>query len=210
MQALPRLIIATRNTHKTAEIREVVGKRFEVLDVTAFPECPEIEETGTTFLQNARLKAEGISRVLDGWVLSDDSGLEVDALGGAPGVWSSNYGGEEGNHAKNNARLLSEMAGKADRGARFQCTMVLARNGREMAHFTGTVEGRIIDEARGSQGFGYDPLFIPLGYEETFSELGGAVKGTLSHRSRALVKAVAYLETHDNDPNADSNGQNRP
>lgn len=172
----------------------MIGERFEVLDVTAFPECPEIKETGTTFLENARLKAEGISRILAGWVLSDDSGLEVDALGGAPGVWSSSFGGEEGNHAKNNARLIEEMAGKTERRARFQCTMVLARNGCTQAHFTGCVEGRIIDSPRGGHGFGYDPLFIPDGYEETFSQLGDEIKGRLSHRSRALSKAVEYLQ----------------
>jgi XTP/dITP diphosphohydrolase len=194
----PRLIIATRNAHKTAEIREMIGERFDVLDVTAFPECPEIEETGTTFLENARLKAEGISRVLEGWVLSDDSGLEVDALDGAPGVWSSSFGGEEGNHAKNNARLIEEMAGKIERRARFQCTMVLARDGCAQAHFTGSVEGRITDLPRGGHGFGYDPLFIPDGYEETFSQLGGGVKGSLSHRSRALAKAIEYLQHSDN------------
>jgi XTP/dITP diphosphohydrolase len=190
----PRLIIATRNAHKTAEIRAMIGGRFEVLDVTSFPECPEIAETGTTFLENARLKALGISRLLDGRVLSDDSGLEVDALGGAPGVGSSSYGGEEGNHARNNARLLDEMRGMTDRRARFRCTMVLAAGGRELAHFSGTVEGRIIDEARGAKGFGYDPLFIPDGYAATFAELGEDVKNTLSHRSRALAQAVAWLE----------------
>lgn len=198
MKPLPRLIIATRNAHKTAEIREMIGDRFEVLDVTSFPECPIINETGTTFLENARLKAEGISRVLDGWVLSDDSGLEVDALGGAPGVWSSSFGGEEGNHAKNNARLIEEMEGKADRRARFQCTMVLAKGGCEQANFSGTVEGRIIESPRGGHGFGYDPLFVPEGYEQTFSELGGDVKGSLSHRSRALAKALGFLETCGN------------
>lgn len=189
----PRLILATRNAHKTAEIRAMTGGRYEVLDVTAFPECPQIEETGSTFLENARLKALGISAVIDGLVLSDDSGLEVDALGGAPGVWSSSYGGEEGNHARNNARLLAEMAGKSDRRARFRCTMVLARGGRELAHFSGTVEGRIIGEARGEMGFGYDPLFIPDGYESTFAELGEEVKNTLSHRSRALAQVLDCL-----------------
>jgi XTP/dITP diphosphohydrolase len=170
-----------------------------VLDVTSFSECSEIKETGTTFLENARLKAEGISRVLDGWVLSDDSGLEVDALGGAPGVWSSSFGGEEGNHAKNNARLLCEMAGKTERRARFRCTMVLARGGSEQANFSGSVEGRIIDALRGEHGFGYDPLFIPDGYEKTFSELGGEVKTVLSHRSRALTQAVEFLEGFENE-----------
>ena len=193
MHAPPRLIIATRNAHKTAEIRATIGHDFEVMDATAFPDFPEIEETGTTFLENARLKAEGISARVDGWVLSDDSGLEVDALAGAPGVWSSSYGGEEGNHAKNNARLLAEMAGKTDRSARFRCTMVLASHGVEQANFSGTVEGRLVEALSGSGGFGYDPLFIPTGHERTFAELGDAVKNTLSHRARALGQVIAYL-----------------
>jgi XTP/dITP diphosphohydrolase len=194
MPPLPRLILATRNAHKTAEIRAMIGDRFEVLDVTAMPECPQIEETGTTFLENARLKALGISSRIDGWVLADDSGLEVDALGGAPGVGSSSFGGEEGNHSRNNARLLDEMRGRPGRRARFCCTMVLARNGHEQAHFTGSVEGHVIEAARGGHGFGYDPLFIPEGYEKTFAELGEHVKNTLSHRSRALAQALDFLD----------------
>lgn len=189
----PRLVIATRNAHKTAEIRAVVGDAFEVLDATAFPNCPKIEETGTTFLENARLKALGISKVIQGWVLSDDSGLEVDALDGAPGVWSSSYGGEEGNHALNNQRLMKEMEGREARTGRFRCTMVLARDGREEAHFSGTVEGRLIDQPRGHEGFGYDPLFIPEGHENTFAELGAEAKNGLSHRARALRQAVDFL-----------------
>jgi XTP/dITP diphosphohydrolase len=194
MQTPPRLILATRNAHKTAEIRAMLGDRFEVLDVSSFPECPQIEETGTTFLENARLKALGISRRIAGWVLADDSGLEVDALAGAPGVGSSSFGGQEGNHALNNARLLVEMAGQTARRARFRCTMVLARDGLEQAHFSGTVEGRIIEEARGEHGFGYDPLFIPDDYEKTFAELGENVKNTLSHRARALAKVTGFLD----------------
>jgi XTP/dITP diphosphohydrolase len=193
MPSLPRLVVATRNAHKTAEIRAMIGDRFEVLDAAAFPGLPEIEETGTTFLENARLKAEGISREIDGWVLSDDSGLEVDALGGAPGVWSSSFGGEEGNHAKNNARLLQEMTGKSNRVARFRCTMVLACDGAELANFSGAVEGRLVDSLHGAGGFGYDPLFVPDGYDQTFAELGDDIKNTLSHRSRALAKVVEFL-----------------
>lgn len=194
MDTKPRLILATRNAHKTGEIRSMIGDRYEVLDVTAFPDLPAIDETGTTFLENARLKALGISREVAGIVLSDDSGLEVDALEGAPGVWSSSYGGEEGNHEKNNERLMEKMEGEAYRTARFRCTMVLAEGGEELAHFDGEVEGSIIAERRGTGGFGYDPLFVPAGYEGTFAELGDEVKNQLSHRARALAKVIEWLE----------------
>lgn len=190
----PRLVIATRNAHKTEEIRGMLDGRYEVLDVNDFPDLPAIEETGTTFLENATLKAAGISRHVTGLVLSDDSGLEVDALDGAPGVWSSGFGGEEGNHAKNNARLLAEMAGRPDRSARFRCTMVLAEGGRALADFSGTVEGRLLEEVAGAGGFGYDPLFVPEGHDRTFAELGAEVKNALSHRGRALAKVIAWLE----------------
>jgi len=190
-----RLIIATRNPHKTAEIRAMIGDKFEVLDVTTFPDLPVIEETGTTFLENARLKALGISRLVEGLVLSDDSGLEVDALNGAPGVWSSSYGGEEGNHTKNNLRLMQEMKDTPSRTARFRCTMVVAETGRELAHFDGTVEGRIADAPSGGEGFGYDPLFIPDGFDRTFAELGEETKNTFSHRSRALAKVMDSINS---------------
>jgi XTP/dITP diphosphohydrolase len=195
MQSSTLLIIATRNPHKTSEIRAMIGERLEVVDATEFSDFPMIEETGTTFLENARLKALGISRLVDGLVLSDDSGLEVDALGGAPGVWSSSYGGEEGAHPKNNARLIKEMTGIGSRTARFRCTMVIAQAGRELAHFDGTVEGRIAEAPSGIQGFGYDPLFIPDGFEHTFAELGEETKNTLSHRSRALAKVMDFINT---------------
>lgn len=193
MPTRPRLILATRNAHKTEEIRHVIGDRFEVLDVSSFPDLPEIEETGSTFLENARLKALGISRLIEGWVLADDSGLEVDALWGAPGVWSSSFGGEEGNHAKNNERLMKEMDGKADRSARFRCTLVLAKDGEEMAVFTGTVEGHIAESPSGNGGFGYDPLFIPDGHTATMADLGATVKSTLSHRAMAIRSFVAEI-----------------
>ncbi|RYD61528.1 MAG: RdgB/HAM1 family non-canonical purine NTP pyrophosphatase [Verrucomicrobiaceae bacterium] len=190
----PILVIATRNAHKTQEIREMLGERYQVMDVNDLPKLPAVDETGTTFLENATLKAVAISHEVTGLVLSDDSGLEVDALGGAPGVWSSSYGGEEGNHPKNNARLMTEMAGKSDRTARFRCTMVLAEGGKVLADFSGTVEGRILESAYGAGGFGYDPLFAPEGYDQTFAELGAEVKNSLSHRGRALAEVVAWLE----------------
>ncbi|MFU8892338.1 MAG: RdgB/HAM1 family non-canonical purine NTP pyrophosphatase [Luteolibacter sp.] len=187
------LILATRNAHKTAEVRAMLGTRFLVRDANDFPDFPEIPETGTTFLENARLKALGISARINGWVLSDDSGLEVDALDGAPGVWSSSFGGVEGDHLRNNARLLKEMQGITDRRARFRCTMVLARDGAEVAHFSATVDGRILEASQGNGGFGYDPLFVPDGHTASFATLGTDVKNRLSHRARALAQVIAYL-----------------
>ena len=191
----PILILATRNAHKTEEIRQILGHRFEVLDVHSFPDLPEIAETGSTFLENARLKAIGISTRVAGWILADDSGLEVDALDGAPGVWSSSYGGEEGNHAKNNAKLLAEMNCMENRTARFLCTLVLAKDGEEKAVFTGSVEGSIAEAASGNGGFGYDPLFVPEGFSESLADLGAGVKNTLSHRAKAIQKFVMALDT---------------
>lgn len=199
MSAAP-LIIATRNSHKTDEIRQIVGAAMTVLDANDFPDFPQVEETGTTFLENATLKAEAISSCVEGFVLSDDSGLEVDALHGEPGVWSSSYGGEEGNHARNNARLLEEMiAIPSDlRTARFVCVMVIARDGKALAHFRGTVEGNILAQPSGRGGFGYDPLFAPIGYTESFADLGAEIKNQLSHRARALAQALEWLSQHSN------------
>jgi XTP/dITP diphosphohydrolase len=195
MPTLPLLIIATRNAHKTDEIRHILGDCFEITDVRSFPDLPEIEETGTTFLENARLKALGISREVDGWVLADDSGLEVDALGGAPGVWSSSFGGEEGNHRKNNERLILEMEAESIRSARFRCTLVLAKDGKEKAVFTGTVEGSIAGVQSGRGGFGYDPLFIPGGHISTMADLGAEVKSRLSHRAKAIRSFVEAINS---------------
>jgi XTP/dITP diphosphohydrolase len=191
----PKLLVATRNAHKTEEIRQMVGDRFEVLNATDFPHVAEVEETGTTFLENATLKAVAVSREVEGLVLSDDSGLEVDALDGRPGVWSSSFGGEEGNHAKNNARLIREMQGVASRTARFRCVMVLARNGEVVADVSGSVEGRILESPQGEGGFGYDPLFAPDGFAQSFAELGPEVKNGMSHRGRALAKVMALLDS---------------
>ena len=191
------LIIATRNQHKSEEIRQMVGDAFVVMDATDYPDWPEVAETGTTFLENATLKAEAISALVEGYVLSDDSGLEVDALHGAPGVWSSSYGGKEGDHPRNNARLLEEMKQVPEelRSARFVCTMVIAQGGKSLVHFVGRVEGKILNSASGAQGFGYDPLFAPFGYGKSFAELGSAIKNSLSHRGRALAQVFDWLQT---------------
>ncbi|MDH3069523.1 RdgB/HAM1 family non-canonical purine NTP pyrophosphatase [Akkermansia sp. N21169] len=194
----PLLVIATRNAHKTDEIRAMLADSYEVRDLSSFPEAPSVEETGTTFLENATLKAVSASKCIPGIILADDSGIEVDALGGKPGVWSSSFGGEEGNHDKNNAFMISELkrvgADSSEKAAaRFRCVMVLAKDGCVIAEFSGSVEGRMVAEKRGEGGFGYDPLFIPEGYDKTFAELPGDVKNSMSHRARALEKAVAWL-----------------
>jgi XTP/dITP diphosphohydrolase len=189
---MKRLILATRNAHKVEEIRSILAD-YEVCDLSVIANPPVVEETGTTFLENATLKALAISRLTGDLVLSDDSGLEVDVLGGDPGVYSSRYAGEEGNDTLNNRKLLKEMDGVATRGARFRCVMVLAKGGVVLADFSGAVEGTIRESLRGSGGFGYDPLFVPEGYQKSFAELGEEVKNSLSHRARALDEVAAWL-----------------
>jgi len=182
------LLVSTRNAHKVGEIRAILGPDFLVSDLSAIPGMPEVEETGDSFEENAALKAVAASLHFDGWVIADDSGLEVDALGGDPGVRSARYAGEKSGDAANNELLLKNLLpfrGK-ERSARFRCVIVLARNGRKLAAFAGFVEGTIINSPRGGGGFGYDPLFVPEGFCETFAQLGSAVKNTLSHRARAL------------------------
>ncbi len=188
-----RLVVATRNAHKVEEIRAILTD-YEVCDLSVISDPPLVEETGTTFLANATLKALAISELTDALVLSDDSGLEVDALGGDPGVFSSRYGGEDGNDALNNAKLLRELGEEANRRARFRCVIVLARGGESLADFSGAVEGLILKAAQeGEGGFGYDPLFVPDGHEESFARLGEEVKNTMSHRSRALDGVRGWL-----------------
>ena len=189
-----RVLVSTRNAHKIGEIRAILGDRFEVLDLSGVPSMPEVEETGSTFEENATLKAVEASLHFEHWVIADDSGLEVDALGGAPGVISARYAGPQAKDADNNALLLKNLAEvtDADRTGRFQCCIVIARSGRKMAAFSGAVEGTLLREERGPGGFGYDPLFVPDGFTETFAELPASTKNQLSHRSRALEKAAAW------------------
>jgi XTP/dITP diphosphohydrolase len=196
MSELELLTVATRNGHKTQEIAEMLKERFVVRDLSGIAEAPEIEETGKTFAENAALKAVGISRVLPGMVLADDSGLEVDVLGGAPGVHSARYAGVQGDDAANNKKLIEARKGRpeAERRGRFRCVLVLAREGEVLAEFSGAVEGHLLEKPRGMVGFGYDPLFVPKGFAETFAELGPEVKNQLSHRARALDGLVQWLE----------------
>jgi len=193
------LLVSTRNAHKVAEIREILGVGFEVLDLSAIAGAGEVEETGVTFEENATLKALAVSGHFDGWVIADDSGLEVDALRGAPGVWSARFSGDGATDASNRALLLEKLEGVRgkDRSARFRCVIVLARAGRKFAAFSGSVEGVIINQEKGSGGFGYDPLFVPEGHCETFAQLGADVKNALSHRARALAGLLAWSGWND-------------
>lgn len=197
-----KLVIATHNAHKTEEIQAMLSGLAEVEDLSAYPEIPAADETGTTFEANATIKALEAGKILgDGvLVLSDDSGLEVDVLGKEPGVYSSRYAGEGASDADNRVKLLAELeksgAKGKERTGRFRCTMVLARGGEKVAVFDGAVEGLLGTVEKGDGGFGYDPLFIPEGYCETFAQLPAEVKNRLSHRARALEKAVAYLEAN--------------
>jgi XTP/dITP diphosphohydrolase len=187
-----RLLVASSNSHKTAEIRAILGPDFDVSDLGAYPNLPPVEETGSSFAENATIKALSASHVFDGLVLADDSGLEVDALGGAPGVWSARYAGTRATDTENRAKLLRELAAAGARGkqrrARFRCVIALARAGTLLGTFDGAVEGVIINAERGEGGFGYDALFVPEGHCETFAQISRAMKNRLSHRARALAK----------------------
>ena len=188
------LSLATRNAHKTREIQEILGPKFAVRDLRACPEMSDTDESGTSFEENAMLKALAASKNLPGFVAADDSGLLVDALGGAPGIYSARYAGANATESEKINKLLRKLArvgaGDDGRRARFECVVALARNGNLLGTFEGVVEGRIAFRRRGDGGFGYDPIFIPGGFEETFGELSAEVKNTISHRAKA-IRALA-------------------
>ena len=194
--SLPLLVVATRNAHKTSEIARMLEGLYEVADLSSYASAPEVEETGHTFAENAVLKAVSASHAVPGLVLADDSGLCVDALGGEPGVRSARYAGEHAGSDENNEKLIEELSRCGSPGphaARFLCAMTLAKDGEVLDTFIGTVEGTVQAEHRGQEGFGYDPLFIPEGYEHTFAELPADVKNNISHRGRALAQVVEWL-----------------
>jgi len=188
------LVVATRNRHKTCEIQQILGPEFRVRDLRAHPEVSEIHETGTSFEENAKLKALAASSKLPALVIADDSGLEVDALDGAPGIYSARYAGANATERDKIDKLLGELARARathnPRRARFRCVVALARNGNLLGILEGIVDGRIANEVRGDSGFGYDPIFIPEGFEQTFGELPAEVKNTISHRAKA-IRALA-------------------
>jgi XTP/dITP diphosphohydrolase len=198
------LLVATRNRHKTREIQHILGPEFKVRDLGVHPDVSEIRESGTSFEENATLKALAASRQLPAMVIADDSGLEVDALDGAPGIYSARYAGANATDRDKIDKLLRELervrATDDRRHARFRCVVALARNGDLLGMFEGTVQGRITDTARGDSGFGYDPIFIPEGLKQTFGELPTEVKNTISHRAkaiRALADRLRRLEFDD-------------
>jgi XTP/dITP diphosphohydrolase len=183
------LLLATRNRHKTVEFAEMLGDVFVVRDLSDQADLPAVEETGSSFAENAILKAVATSTKFPGLVVADDSGLEVDALNGAPGIYSARYAGEGASDKQNVAKLLAEMrkhSGSEPHSARFRCVLAVAREGRVRGTFEGLVEGTIVDAPRGRDGFGYDPVFQPIGSERTFAELSSAEKNRISHRGRAI------------------------
>ena len=193
---MQQLLLATCNAHKTREFAEVLGDEFELSDLSSMRDVPEIEETGQTFADNAILKALAVSRTGDrNLVVADDSGLEVEVLGGAPGIYSARYAGEQASDQANVEKLLRELNVRNvsidKRKARFRCVIALARAGKLLGTFEGTVEGTIVDLPRGRNGFGYDPIFVPQGFDKTFAELSAETKNKISHRA----KAIAALHT---------------
>ena len=184
-----RLLLATRNVHKTQEFAEILGPEFVVRDLSTEAEAPAVEETGLTFAENAILKAVAISKWCGDLVVADDSGLEVDALKGEPGVYSARYAGPGATDQDNIARLLAELRRstvKPPFTARFRCVLALARAGQVLDTFDGAVEGTIVESPRGEGGFGYDPVFQPAGLTQTFGEIAPDQKNSMSHRARAI------------------------
>ena len=192
------LLLATRNAHKTEEFAAILGEEFALSDLSDAEDVPEVEETGTSFEENARLKALAASAHTSELVIADDSGLEVAALSGAPGVYSARYAGEKATDAENVAKLLAELERidplAENRAARFCCAIAVARAGSILDVVIGTVAGQIVDTPRGDRGFGYDPVFVPTGYDETFAELGETTKNRISHRAVATAELRRRLQ----------------
>lgn len=182
-----KLLIATGNRHKFDEITSILeSPALSFLSLKELRDFPVVIEDGATFEANAVKKAAELARHSGHWTLADDSGLEVDVLGFEPGVYSARYAGEPSNDAANNAKLLANLAGQSNRRARFRCAIALADPSGTTRTVSGACEGTLLAALRGQGGFGYDPLFVPLGHELTFAEIPAAVKNTLSHRARAL------------------------
>ena len=194
--SLPKLVFATNNAHKLSEIRAILAGQYQVLSLHEIDCFGDIPETADTLEGNALLKAQFVFTNYGYDCFADDTGLEVEALGGRPGVHTARYANPDHNDSEaNTALLLKELEGHTDRNARFRTTIAYIHNGRELL-FEGSVNGSIATEKRGDKGFGYDPVFIPEGYGQTFAELGADVKNTISHRARAVLALCEYLKLH--------------
>lgn len=188
-----KLVVATNNAHKLEEIAAILGDEMELLSLKDINCHAEIPETADTLEGNARQKAMYIYENYGMECFADDTGLEVEALNGAPGVFSARYAGDGHDSEANMQKLLKELKGKENRKAQFRTAICLIMEGKEYL-FEGIVKGAIIEEKRGGAGFGYDPIFVPEGYEQTFAELGNDIKNTISHRARAVEKLCKFLK----------------
>lgn len=190
---MKKLVFATNNAHKLEEIRAILGDKVEILSLNDIDCHADIPETADTLQGNAALKAQYIYENYGLDCFADDTGLEVEALNGAPGIYSARYAGGEGHDSEANMKkLLSEMQDKDNRKARFRTVICLIEDGKEH-FFEGIVNGSIIRERKGGAGFGYDPVFMPDGYSETFAEMGNNEKNKISHRARAVQKLCEYI-----------------
>ena len=189
-----QLILATHNDHKVQEFRNILPQ-YSVQTLADLGHDGEIEETATDLEGNSILKAETIFKHYGHVVISDDSGLEGDALKGAPGVYSARYAGEPRNDQRNIEKLLNELQGVTNREARFR-TIITLMNAENSFQFEGIVRGTIVKRPRGEGGFGYDPIFMPQGYHQTFAELAADVKNKISHRANAIGKLIHFLDEH--------------
>jgi len=187
------LIFATNNQHKIKEITELLDNKFNILGLAELKITEDIPEEAETLEENALFKARYVHERTGMNVFADDTGLEVDALGGAPGVYSARYAGEGKSPDDNIVKLLGEMHGTANRKARFRTVIALILDGKEYL-FEGTVEGEIITERRGTGGFGYDPVFIARGYDRSFAEIPLVEKNRVSHRAKAMYKLMEFLK----------------
>ena len=189
-----KIVFATNNAHKLEEVAAILGENYEVLSLREIGCDADIPETADTFAGNALQKAQYVKEHYGYDCFADDSGLEVDVLDGAPGVYSARYSG--GGSEANMDKLLYNLTGKTERGAQFR-TVIALLMGEETQLFEGIVRGAIIEERRGERGFGYDPIFVPEGYEHTFAELGSEVKNRISHRAKAVEQLAHYLKEID-------------
>lgn len=189
----PQLILASNNVHKVEEIQHFIGDKFEIVTLDDLGFKGEIDEAGTTLSENSLIKAQYVHQLYGKNCIADDSGLEVFSLNMEPGVYSARYAGSQRNHDDNMNLLLQNLAKKKDRTAQFRTVITLILDGK-ISQFEGVVKGEIISEKVGNQGFGYDPIFIPEGYNRTFAEMTLDEKNNLSHRTRALQKMVEFFE----------------